>query len=158
MFLHIFAYNTKYYNKEKVMASYNMYKLSSEQLKDFGILEHSRKPFGQALKDLAGISGISQPELGKALHVTATTIHNYFHGYRTNPDIEFMRRCADFFDVKPSYFKEYRINLINEKLSEFPELIDIIATSLSDPKKLIREYKDEYEDYKKNIRRCGIKV
>jgi len=141
-----------------MMRNLSLYRLTSDILKDYGIKEHSRKPFGQALKDLANISGIPQPILGKALKVSATTIHNYFNGYRTKPDLDFIRRCADFFDVRPSYFREYRIHIVNERLIEFPELIDIIQIALSDPKKLIRDFRDEKEDYVKDIRRYGVKV
>ena len=140
------------------MNNYNMYKLSRELLEAYNIEEHSKKPFGQALKILASAADITQPPLAKALKVTATTIHNYYNGYRTKPDLDFILRCADFFDVKPSYFREYRINQINEKLVEYPELIDIVSRALSDPEKLIKDFKDEHDEYKQNLRKYGFKV
>jgi transcriptional regulator with XRE-family HTH domain len=120
-----------------------MYRLTNELLKAYKINEHSVEPFGKALKTLVRASGITQAELGKALHVSSVTVYNYIHSYRRKPEIDFMRRIADFFDIKPTYFREYRIYLIEQKMIEYPEVIDIIFEVLGDPVSLIKSFKDK---------------
>ena len=119
----------------------NVYKLNRDKLIGYGIPEHSNESFSKALKRLIGASSITQAELGKALKISGVTVSNYLHGYRVNPDMEFILRVADFFDVKPSYFREYRIIKLSDKLCEFPELIDVFLDLADDSKRVIMEYK-----------------
>lgn len=123
----------------------NVYKLNRDKLMAYGIPEHSTESFSKAFKRLVGASSITQAELGKALKISSVTVCNYIHGYRNNPDMEFILKVADFFDVKPSYFREYRIIKLNDKLCEYPELIDVFLDLADDSKRIIKEYKQILE-------------
>ena len=125
------------------MIQFNNYRLTKTDMDVFGIPEHSLESFETSLTKIIKASGITHQMLAKAMKVSNTTIHNYMMGYRRNPKKDFMIKIADFFDIKPSYFREYRINLLIEKFEIFPVLIDIFLDLSIDPqriKKVIAEY------------------
>jgi transcriptional regulator with XRE-family HTH domain len=132
------------YGKDGTLMRYNLnvYKMDRDKLMAYGIPEHNTEAFSKAFKRLVGTSSITQAALGKALKISSVTVFNYLHGYRNNPDMEFILSVSDFFDVKPSYFREYRIIKLNDKLCEYPELIDVFLDLADDSKRVIREYKE----------------
>ena len=128
------------------------FRLDKECMKAYEIEEHSIKDFGDALLKIIGASGITRQVLAKALKVTNTTIHNYIIGERRNPTKEFIIKIADYFDLKPSYFREYRMFQLYERFDMFPELIDVFIDLAMNPgrvKEVIRLYKnkDHYDNF-----------
>ena len=130
---------------------FNNYKLTKSDTGVYKIPEHSLESFELSLTKIIKASSITQQELGKAMKITNTTIHNYMMGYRKNPTKDFMIRMADYFDIKPSYFREYRIRLLMDRFEMFPELIDIFLDLSTNPqriKKIINEWikRNQFED------------
>jgi len=127
------------------MIRFNNFRLTKATMECYGIPEHSLEAFDESLTKIIKASGITHQILAKAMKTSNTTIHNYTHGYRRNPEKDFMIRIADFFDIKPSYFREYRINLLIDKFEIFPEIIDIFLDLSVNPgriKKVIKEYEE----------------
>lgn len=116
------------------------HRITNDRMYSSNIPEHSLDPIEKSLGVLIHYSYLTHRQLAKAMKVSPVTIHNYLHGNRTNPEPEFMRKLADFFDVKPSYFLEYRLWLLSERLSRFPELVDVFLDLASDPGGVVREY------------------
>ena len=130
---------------------FDNYKLTKSDTGVYKIPEHSLESFELSLTKIIKASSITQQELGKAMKITNTTIHNYMMGYRKNPTKDFMIRMADYFDIKPSYFREYRIRLLMDRFEMFPELIDIFLDLSTNPqriKKIINEWikRNQFED------------
>jgi len=130
---------------------FNNYRLTKSDTGVYKIPEHSLESFELSLTKIIKASSITQQELGKAMKITNTTIHNYMMGYRKNPTKDFMIRMADYFDIKPSYFREYRIRLLMDRFEMFPELIDIFLDLSTNPqriKKIINEWikRNQFED------------
>lgn len=127
------------------MIRFNNFRLTKVSMDVYNIPEHSLEAFDVSLDKIIKASGITHQILAKAMKVSNTTIHNYVYGYRRDPKKDFMIRIADFFDIKPSYFREYRINLLIEKFEIFPEIIDIFLDLSVNPgriKKVIKEYEE----------------
>ena len=108
----------------------------------FGIPERSAEPFSESLGRLIKASGVGQQNLASALKVSNTTIHNYIKGYRLNPERDFMLKIADYFDVKPTYFREYRTDILLDKLELHPDLIDVFLDLASRPAYILQEWKE----------------
>ena len=125
-------YKPKYYNYNRV---------TKHSANAFALPEHSNKLFKDSLTALVGASGITDKELCKAMHVSNTTIGNYRKGSRTNPKKDFMLRLSDFFDVKPSYFWEYRKLLLDEFLKLNPEMLDVHLDISTAPGRVMEEYR-----------------
>jgi len=123
------------------------YRLSEQDLKFYNIDHHSREPFGKALKRLRDITGLTQNELGKLLGITGVTINNYEHGYRKNPEPDFVVSVATCFDIKPTYFREYRIYKLLQRLNEYPGLIDLFLDIANNPNP--NKFLQGYREYKK---------
>ena len=116
------------------------HRLNNVSLYIHNIPEHSQDDFDVSLRLLMAAASITQRELSRFLKTSNVTIHNYVTGKRKWPDIKLMRKIADYFDVKPSYFKEYRIYQLEERLAKHPKLIDIFLDLASNPAKIIEEY------------------
>ena len=130
---------------------FNNFMLTKSDAGVYKIPEHSLESFEDSLTKIIKASGITQQELSKAMKISNTTIHNYLMGYRRNPTKEFMIKMADYFDIKPSYFREYRIRLLMDRFEMFPELIDIFLDLSTNPqriKKIINEWikRNQFED------------
>jgi transcriptional regulator with XRE-family HTH domain len=125
-------YKPKYYNYNRMTKySAGVYKLP----------EHSNKPFSDSLTALVNASGITDKELCRAMRVSPTTIGNYRKGARNHPKKEFMIRLADFFDIKPSYFWEYRKLLLEDSLKLNPEMLDVHLDISTAPQRVLQEYR-----------------
>ncbi len=125
-------YKPKYYNYNRV---------TKHSANSYDLPEHSNKLFKDSLTMLINAGGITDKELCKAMHVSNTTIGNYRKGARANPKKNFMIRLADFFDVKPSYFWEYRKLLLDEFLQLNPEMLDVHLDISTAPKRVMEEYR-----------------
>jgi transcriptional regulator with XRE-family HTH domain len=132
-----------------IMINMNIYfedfRLSKKCMEAFEIEEHSLENFGEALLKVIRASGIKHQVLAKAMKVSSTTIHNYIIRERRNPKREFIVKIADYFDIKPSYFKEYRLYQLDDRFDMFPELIDIFIDLSMNPQRIkgiIKAYKE----------------
>lgn len=131
----------------------------------FGIPEHSSEPLDKSLTQLVQAGGTPYAKLAMEMRVSSTTIYKYMNGYtkliEINEDIsrkmKFLRKIADYFDIKPSYFREYRIVKLIEKMEENPELIDIFLELSKKAREVIRKYNElnPYRDL--NINRGSSK-
>lgn len=122
---------------------FNHSRLNKKKQKIYEIPEHSKELIEQSLRKLMDASGINGVNLAKFLKVSNTTITNYINGYRRNPDKDFLIRLADYFDVKPSYFIEYRIRILLDRIELFPELLDIFLDLAQEPKLIVDKWNDE---------------
>lgn len=116
----------------------------------FGIPEHSTEALDVSLTALVKAHNAPQQELAKELRVSGTTIHKYMTGAvrlfsieeEDNRKMQFLRKLADYFDIKPTYFREYRIVKLLEILLDKPELIDIFLELAKKSAALIKRYKE----------------
>ena len=108
----------------------------------YKIPEHSIEPFSEALGKIIKASGVGQQNLASAMRISNTTIHNYIHGYRLHPEKDFMIKIADYFDIKPTYFREYRIDILLDRLEVHPEMVDVFLDLASRPQIIIQEWKE----------------
>jgi hypothetical protein len=53
---------------------------------------------------------------------------------------------ADYFDVKPSYFIEYRMYQLCKRIEYNPELVDVFLDLASQPLKILAEWKKLQEE------------
>ncbi|MDD5013840.1 MAG: helix-turn-helix transcriptional regulator [Atribacterota bacterium] len=140
---------------------FESFRIDKNHMETYEIEEHSLEDFGNALNKIIKASGITHQVLAKALKVSNTTVHNYIMGYRRNPTKEFIIKIADYFDVKPSYFREYRMFQLYERFDMFPELIDVFIDLAMNPtrvKEVVKVYNnrnhyDNFNGLKKEIRK-----
>jgi transcriptional regulator with XRE-family HTH domain len=137
---------SKFYNKLRI-----------DRLKTwaYDIPEHSIEPMDKSLKRLLGATGYSYVKLAKRINVANTTIYHYVNGMR-KPDNKIMEDIAKVFDIKPSYFLEYRINEITEYLVKNPELADIFLDIASDPREFVECWNKCREEYESRVRNNNI--
>lgn len=125
---------------------YNYHKYTNYKQYAYNLPEHSNKPFSESLTQLIRGSGITDLELCKAMRVSNTTIANYRKGKPGHkPKKEFIQRLADFFDIKPSYFWEYRKFLLEEYLEKNPEMLDVFLDISTTPRRILDEYRRHKE-------------
>jgi transcriptional regulator with XRE-family HTH domain len=93
--------------------------------------------FSEALRQLMDERALSFPRLSKKIDqkLSVAYIHNLASG-KSRPTKENIEVIANGLDIDPSYFKEYREHLANEKIQQNPEMVDFIlaneATELSE--------------------------
>lgn len=107
----------------------------------YSLPEHSLETFADSLAKVIKASGITQKELSRALRITNTTIGNYCNGDRRKPKPEFMIDIADYFDIKPSYFLEYRMYQLCKRIENNPELVDVFLDLASQPIRVCSQWK-----------------
>jgi transcriptional regulator with XRE-family HTH domain len=122
----------------------------------FKIPEHSNEPLSDSLTALVKACGQPYHELAKNLRVSGTTVHKYMHGMTTlfsiteedSRKMQFLRKIADYFDVKPTYFREYRIVKLIEKLLDDPEMIDIMLELSKKSRQLKKFFYEDMHPFK----------
>jgi len=127
---------------------YNYNRMTKYSANAYELPEHSNKLFNESLTALINASGITDKELCRAMHVSNTTIGNYRKGSRgikKIPRKEFMQRLSDFFDIKPSYFWEYRKLLLDESLYLNPNMLDVHLDISTAPIRVLQEYRKAKE-------------
>lgn len=136
---------------------FNFNRLSKTKMQVYQIPEHSIKPISESLPLIIKAAGCTHKELAKALNVSSQTITNYCDGSRRNPTPEFMIEIADFLNIMPSYFLEYRIHQLEKRFKFNPELVDVFLDLATTPKRIIDAWKEiearreYYSDYKNKI-------
>lgn len=116
----------------------------------FEIPEHSLETYDKALKKLMGATGYTEAKLACRTGLSTTSIYHYLHSLR-KPDNTIMENIAKVFDIKPSYFLEYRINGLVDFLKRTPKLVDIFLDISSDPLPIIEEWELEEKKQKKAV-------
>ena len=56
-------------------------------------------PFGDAMRELRRIKGVSQKQMAEALHVSPAYLSALEHGKRGQPSFDFLQRVAGYFNV-----------------------------------------------------------
>lgn len=83
------------------------------------------------LKAIMEQKSIKQNELSKILNISTTSLNNYCNG-KTEPNIETLKKIADYFSVSLDYLCDHKFN---SKIGYIPEdRIDLIKviTNLTD--------------------------
>lgn len=135
------------------------HKVNKAKIWGFNIPEHSTESFDLTLHKIMGATGHTQWTLSKALGVSNTTVSNYLLGKRRmvsgekeiREKMEMMRLIADELDIKPTFFLEYRIILLNEKLKLYPELVDMFLDIATEPKTAIKWYEEKQVKLPKSV-------
>jgi transcriptional regulator with XRE-family HTH domain len=128
---------------------FNHNRINKTKMWAHGIPEHSLDCFADSLSRIIKASGITQKELSKALRCSNTTIANYCDGTRRKPEPKFIQEISDFFDVKPSYFREYRMYQLCKRIENNPELIDVFLDIATSPARIINEWNKIQKDINK---------
>lgn len=124
------------------MNFFNDKRISNVKKWAFTIPEHSIEPLDRSLKKLMGATGYSEGGLAKRIGISTTSIYHYLHALR-KPKDSVMERLARAFDIKPSYFLEYRLNELCDYLNRNPKLLDIFLDIASEPDMVIEEWEKE---------------
>jgi transcriptional regulator with XRE-family HTH domain len=95
-------------------------------------MRYSTDPFSTSLSRLIKESGLSLRALkaNRELPFHFTYIGKLAKGKRPAPDVKIIEMIAKALGVEPDYFKEYRLNKINEVLRKDSELEINIYESL----------------------------
>lgn len=102
----------------------NKYKITEEEKEIFDIPQYSDKRYKESLKDLLNASGANVDTLCKYLGGSLDLVNRYIYREAEIP-VDRLPRIAKFFGVEPSYFLEYRIDLLFKRLEVNPKLINI---------------------------------
>ena len=130
------------------MKIFNDKRISKLKAYVFEIPEHSLETLDKALKKLMGATGYTEGKLSQRVGLSTTAIYHYLHALR-KPDNNIMEKIAKTFDVKPSYFLEYRLNELCDYCKRQPKLVDIFLDIASDPDRIIAEWELEEQKQKK---------
>jgi transcriptional regulator with XRE-family HTH domain len=86
--------------------------------------------FSEALRQLMDEKGFSFPRFSKEIDhkLSVAYVHNLASG-KSRPTKDNIEVIAKGLGVDPSYFKEYREHLANEKIQKNPEMVDFILTN-----------------------------
>jgi transcriptional regulator with XRE-family HTH domain len=86
--------------------------------------------FSEALRQLMDENGFSFPRFSKEIDhkLSVAYIHNLASG-KSRPTKDNIEVIAEGLNVDPTYFKEYRELLANEKIKKNPEMVDFILTN-----------------------------
>lgn len=132
---------------------FNYHKMTKDAMEAHELHEHSNKLFAESLTELINASGVTDMELCRGMRVSNTTIGNYRRGARNHPSKDFMIKLSDKFDVRPSYFWEYRKLVLDEYLELNPDMLDVFLDLSTTPKRIIEEYRQakylSYDEQKK---------
>ena len=84
----------------------------------------SSEPFGPAVERLMNESGTTYRGLAAKTGLSAGYLNHLVHGNRPVPSNEVVESLGAALDVEPSFFREYRVRVITDKLETMPELVD----------------------------------
>ena len=87
--------------------------------------------FGQAIERLMNEQGVTYRGLAASSGLSAGYLNHLVHGNRPVPSNDVVKRLADALDVRPEYFREYRLRVITERLERMPDLVDRLYRRLS---------------------------
>ncbi|HEY7196584.1 MAG TPA: helix-turn-helix transcriptional regulator [Gaiellaceae bacterium] len=91
----------------------------------------SREPFGNTVQGLMTESGTTFRGLAERTGLSAGYLNHLVHGNRPVPSNEVMASLAKALGVEADHFREYRMRMIMERLTETPEVVDRLYRRLS---------------------------
>lgn len=74
---------------------------------------NSNKHFGEALNELLAKTGITQETLAEEVGIDRSMISHYIND-KSVPRINVLLKIANVLKIDPTYFKEYRVHLMQE--------------------------------------------
>lgn len=92
--------------------------------------------FGDVLRELLENSNVSQKKLARDLNIGVTTVGNYIRNVR-EPDFEFLKLLAKYFNVTTDYLLNYQSGIENDHYEE--ELLRLYRSLPEDKKELLIE-------------------
>jgi len=103
--------------------------------------EKSKENFSRALKLLMGIGGVTVHDIAKYLKVSWVYIDRIIKGKVPHSNTTLMG-VVEYFQIEPSYFREYRLQRLRGILSIHPELLSLFMRLARNPQKTIEKYKN----------------
>jgi transcriptional regulator with XRE-family HTH domain len=92
---------------------------------------YSSEPFGAAVERLMNETGVTYRALAAKTGLSAGYLNHLVHGNRPVPSNDVVESLGKALDVEPSFFREYRVRVITDKLETMPELVDRLYRRLS---------------------------
>jgi transcriptional regulator with XRE-family HTH domain len=87
--------------------------------------------FGPAVERLMNESGVTYRALAAKTGLSAGYLNHLVHGNRPVPSNDVIELLAGALDVDPSYFREYRLRVITDRLETMPEEVDRLYKRLA---------------------------
>ena len=85
---------------------------------------YASEPFGTAVERLMNETGVTYRALASKTGLSAGYLNHLVHGNRPVPSNDVVESLGKALDVEPSYFREYRVRVITDKLETMPDLVD----------------------------------
>ena len=85
---------------------------------------YASEPFGPAVERLMNETGVTYRALASKTGLSAGYLNHLVHGNRPVPSNDVVQSLGKALDVEPSYFREYRVRVITDKLESMPDLVD----------------------------------
>jgi transcriptional regulator with XRE-family HTH domain len=85
---------------------------------------YASEPFGPAVERLMNETGVTYRALASKTGLSAGYLNHLVHGNRPVPSNDVVESLGQALDVEPSYFREYRVRVITDKLETMPDLVD----------------------------------
>ena len=85
---------------------------------------YASEPFGPAVERLMNETGVTYRALAAKTGLSAGYLNHLVHGNRPVPSNDVVESLGKALDVEPSFFREYRVRVITDKLETMPDLID----------------------------------
>jgi transcriptional regulator with XRE-family HTH domain len=85
---------------------------------------YASEPFGSAVERLMNETGVTYRALASKTGLSAGYLNHLVHGNRPVPSNDVVESLGKALDVEPSYFREYRVRVITDKLETMPDLVD----------------------------------
>ena len=92
---------------------------------------YSSEPFGPAVERLMNETGVTYRALAAKTGLSAGYLNHLVHGNRPVPSNDVVESLGKALDVEPSFFREYRVRVITDRLETMPELVDRLYRRLS---------------------------
>ncbi len=90
----------------------------------------SSEPFHVSLRRLMDDRGVSYRQLSYMTGLSAGYLNHLSKGRRPAPSNGMLELIARALHVEPAYFREYRVRYVVDSLSESPELLSVVYTTL----------------------------
>jgi transcriptional regulator with XRE-family HTH domain len=85
---------------------------------------YASEPFGPAVERLMNETGVTYRALAAKTGLSAGYLNHLVHGNRPVPSNDVVESLGKALDVEPSFFREYRVRVITDKLETMPDLVD----------------------------------
>jgi transcriptional regulator with XRE-family HTH domain len=85
---------------------------------------YASEPFGPAVERLMNETGVTYRALAAKTGLSAGYLNHLVHGNRPVPSNDVVESLGKALDVEPSFFREYRVRVITDRLETMPDLVD----------------------------------